>query len=126
MLRPDGLLIDLRAYPGAWPVDVVTGAQAWHAGPVDDSGAQADDTAADTALAGAVAAGWFTPEVQTTFAFPYYWDSLAELDAYATERWAGVIGVPAATRRAARRLLAAAGPGARLRLRRGVLLGRYR
>jgi hypothetical protein len=134
VLTTGGLLIDLRPFAGNWPLDVVGRPrrpgghppQARTAGTLDDSQERPDDEAANVALTGALRAGWFVEEGATTFEYAWYWDSLAELEAYIAERWATVMRVPAQTRRAVVRLLAAAGPGACLRLRRGMLIGRYR
>ncbi len=123
---PGGLLIDLRPFAGNWPLDVVTSTQQWGAGTLDDSQERPDDHAADTAIAAAVHAGWFVPEHTTTFRFAWYWDTLAELEAYIGDRWSTVMRLPPDTRRAVLRLLAAAGPGARLRFHRGMRFGRYR
>src|SRR5689334_206395 len=126
VLIPDGLLIDLRPFAGNWPLDVVWGAHHQTAGPLDDSLERPDDQAANAAMAVALRAGWFVPERVTTFTFAWYWDSLDELEGYIAERWSTVIQMPPETRAAALQLLAAAGPGARLRFRRGMLLGCYR
>lgn len=70
--------------------------------------------------------GWFREERATTFEYAWYWDSPAELEAYIAECWTTAMRLTEPTRTAAERLLAAAGPDARLRLRRGMLLARYR
>ncbi len=126
VLAPGGLLIDLRPFAGNWPLEVVAGRHRWSAGPLDDSQEQPDDAAANAALAHAIQAGWFVGERATTFQYAWYWDTLAELEAYIAERWTTVMRLPPATRAAVIRLLARTGPGARLRLRRGMLLGCYR
>jgi hypothetical protein len=134
VLRVGGLLIDLRPFPGNWPLEVVggagdrggTGPEVRRAGPMDDTPVRPDDEAANAALAQAVRAGWFQRERATTFAYAWYWDTLAELEAYIAERWNTVMRLPRGTQAAARQLLEAGGPAARLRLRRGMLIGRYR
>jgi hypothetical protein len=125
VLTPGGLLIDLRPFAGNWPLDVMTPTQQWTAGTLDDSLEQPDDQAANAAIAAAVRAGWFVPERATTFEFAWYWDTLAELEAYLVERWSTVMRLPPETRRAVQRLLAAGGPEARIRFRRGMRLGCY-
>lgn len=126
VLTARGLLIDLRPVAGNWPLAAVAGGRVWPAGPMDDTVKRPADRASDAALRQVVRAGLFRPARATTFPYAWYWDSLAELDAYVADRWAGVMALPAPTRAAAARALAAAGPGARLRLRRGMLLAVYR
>ncbi len=126
VLTPGGLLIDLRPFAGNWPLEVVTATHQWPAGTLDDSQERPDDQAANGAIAAALDAGWFVEERATTFQFAWYWDTLAELEAYIVERWSTVMRLPVGTRRAVQRLLAEAGPGARVRFRRGMRLGRYR
>lgn len=126
VLTPEGLLIDLRPFAGNWPLEVVTATRQWAAGPLDDSQEQPDDHAANGAIAAALHAGWFVEERTTTFPFAWYWDTLAELEAYIAERWSTVVRLPEDTRRAVEQLLAEAGPDARLRFRRRMRLGRYR
>src|SRR3954451_17394866 len=98
VLRPGGLLIDLRPFPGNWPLDVVGGpgvllpsapgrdAGFWPAGPLDDSPVIPDAQAANAAIAQAMRNGWFRQERATTFAYAWYWAGLAELEAYIAER----------------------------------------
>lgn len=126
VLTCGGLLLDLRPFAGNWPLEAVAGRRTWLAGTLDDSRERPDDEAANAAIAHAVRAGWFRAERTTTFEYAWYWDTLAELEAYIAERWTTVMRLPPRTRAAAERRLATAGPGARLRLRRGMLIGRYR
>ena len=126
VLTPGGLLIDLRPFAGNWPLEVARGARHWTVGTLDDSLERPDDQAANAAMAAAVRAGWFVLERTLTFTFTWYWDTLDELEAYIAERWSTVMQLPGETRAAARRRLEAAGPGARLRFCRRMLLGRYR
>src|SRR4051794_35825045 len=126
VLKPDGLLIDLRPFPGNWPLDVVAGPHAWPAGFLDDSLEIPDDQAANESIAQAVGAGWFRTERETTFEYAWYWDSLAELEAYIVERWSTVMRLPEQTKATAVQLLAAGGREVRLCFRRGMRLGRYR
>src|SRR5689334_10752359 len=134
VLRVGGLLIDLRPFAGNWPLEVVIrpqvpggeGLDVWLAGTLDDSQERPADVAANAAMAQAVRAGWFRSERATTFEYIWYWDTLAELEAYIADRWATVMRIPVQTRQEASRLLASAGPDARLRLRRGMLIGSYR
>src|SRR5437773_1748003 len=121
VLVPGGLLIDLRPTAGNWPLEVVAGPRTWPAGPLDDTLELPDDQAANAALRHAVRAGWFISERATTFDYAWYWDTLAELEAYIAERWNTIMRLPETTRAALIRLLAPAGSGARVRLRRGMV-----
>ncbi|HUS15616.1 MAG TPA: hypothetical protein VM536_11445 [Chloroflexia bacterium] len=126
VLVPGGLLLDLRPFAGNWPLEAVQGPRTWPIGPLDDSQERPDDEAANAAIAQAVRVDLFWPERATTFEYAWYWDSLAELETYIAERWTNVMRLSADTEAGAVRALAVAGPGACLRLRRGMRLGRYR
>lgn len=125
-LTAGGLLLDLRPFAGNWPLEVVAGSRVWAAGTLDDSQEIPDDRAANAAMADVVRREWFRPEQATTFEFAWYWTSLAELEEYIAARWSTVMRLAGPVRAAVRRGLAEAGPGARVRFRRGMLLGRYR
>src|SRR5690348_14592147 len=119
VLTAEGLLIDLRPFPGNWPLEVLRGPrvpagslpEAWPAGRLDDTQERPDDAAANAALAQAVRAGWFDRERAATFEYAWYWDTLVELEAYIAERWNTVMRLPRRTRAAAQQLLATGGPG---------------
>jgi len=126
VLQPGGLLVDLRPYDGVWPLEVVGDRGTRRAGALDYSQDGPDDAAADAAIDEAVRLGWFHRERTTTFKFAWYWHSLTALETYMAERPTKIFWAPASARVAAADALAAAVPGARLRVRRGMLIGRYR
>jgi hypothetical protein len=126
VLARGGLFIDLRPYAGNWPLAVVADGRVWPVGRMDGRVRRPTDRACDAALRRAVRAGLFRPVRATTFPFAWYWDSLAEMEAYLADRWTDVMALPPATRAAAVATLAAAGPDARLRILRGMRLAVYR
>jgi hypothetical protein len=125
VLQPGGVLVDLRPYDGVWPLEVVAGTSSRRVGALDFSQDSPDDAAADAAIDEAVRVGWFQRERTARFKFGWYWDSLAALEKYIAERTVKIYWNPASTHEAAAAALATAKPGARLRIRRGMLIGRY-
>lgn len=124
VLIPGGLLLDLRPLAINWPVEMVTGIRQQHIGWVNTLDRLADGVASDRALAHAVDAGWFSTPHRVVFDFIYLWHSPDGLRQHAAENWSHYRLAPELLTEAAR-VHAAAGPGAQLRIRRTMTLGRY-
>jgi len=124
-LVPAGQLIDLRPRAGYLPLEIIGRGQVSFAGWIDDTRDMPDDRAANAALARMLEAGWFGHEAEAAFDYALYWANLAELRAYVAQRWHRVV-LPEATLAAAERRLLKSRPGARLRVRRPVIISRYR
>jgi len=127
-LRPAGILVDIRptAEPAYLEVQLASGIVV--AGRVSDISDQAGPNArharADTALAMALNRGWFVSERHLEFSFLRYADRIAEVRNHVRGEWMGARIDDEALDRAAR--LQATEPGARLRLREQVGIGRLR
>jgi hypothetical protein len=125
-LVPGGTVVDMR--PVAWqsPIEAVTGARAVPVGDFSENGMNADDIAADAAMATAVARGWFVPRNEVRFAFNFYWDSVADLSTYLEGSRRGQLVIPPASDIERRFARASEGGNARLRCNRRILLATYR
>jgi hypothetical protein len=125
VLVPHGSLIDLRPLAQNPPVEIVVGEQVFQAGRADVSSALPDDVVSDKSLDEVVDEGWFVRECEELFDYAIYWDTLDEMIAYAEWDWIRVF-LPEAMLTEARRLLESSGEGARLRVRRRIVISRYR
>lgn len=125
VLRPDGSLIDLRPQVGNPPLEILAGEQELLAGLIDASLDAPDFTAATESLAWAVREGWFVSERDESFDYALYWDTLDQMETYIKELWTRVC-VPEAVLAEARRLIANSDEKARVRVRRHIIISRYR
>jgi len=116
VLRPGGLLIDLRPIVSHPPVDVLGGDQAASAGSLDDSSDSADAVACEGALRLAVAQGWLRPHETDAFSYSMYWDTTEQMLDYVTAHW-GEVQVPEDVVVRAQRLADVAVRPVRIRIR---------
>ena len=93
VLRPGGLLIDLRPIVSQPPVEVLGGDQVAPAGRLDDSSDSADAAACEQALHLAVAQEWLQPHKTDAFSYSMYWDTPEQMLEYVTANW-GDVQVP--------------------------------
>src|SRR3990172_5892693 len=93
VLRPGGLLIDLRPIVSHPPVDVLGGDQAASAGRLDDSSDSADVVACEKALRLAVEQGWLGARETGAFSYSMYGDTPERMLDYVTANW-GEVQVP--------------------------------
>lgn len=125
VLKPDGLLIDLRPFHSNPPLEIRTADEIFVPGHVDDSGGAPDDIAADEAIAEVVRHGQFLRTMQDTFNLADYWDTLDGLLEHAEESWRDFACVPPFVVAAARRCVASAGPYYKVRVRRVIHITTY-
>jgi hypothetical protein len=125
VLIPGQSLIDLRPLGGQSRVEVMAGSQLQFAGLVDESADQQDDLAADNAIAQAVVEGWFSQVRKTFFEYATYWDTPNEMKAYAEARWTKS-HLPEPVLARTRQLIATSTPPVKLRIRRKMMIARYR
>src|SRR5215468_1246141 len=117
VLKPSGVLIDVRPITAPIVVEVVIATQAAWAKTVDLYSAPEDVAAADAAVRYAVSRDWLVFETSLTFDFEIYCDSAAELSVYAEARKLRGAEIPTDELEERRRELAAEGQAARLRCR---------
>ena len=88
VLKPDGILIDLRPVEDHWSVEVASVQGITVAGLLTDMPIGiADDEAAFRAMREVESRGWFVREREEEFAFFYYWDTPSEMKEYMEEQW---------------------------------------
>lgn len=127
-LQATGSLVDIRptAEPAYLEVQLASGVVvAGRVSDVNDStGPNARHARADTALAVALERGWFVSELRLEFSFHRYADRIAEVRDHVRDDWIGASIDDEALERAAR--LQGSEPGARLRIREQIGIGRVR
>jgi hypothetical protein len=83
VLVPEGTLLDLRPTAETQPLEATLPDRVVIVGELEAQSPRADDDAADAAVHDAVGAGWFIPSAARQFRVAFYWDSVADLAAYA-------------------------------------------
>src|SRR5215469_786009 len=125
VLRPSGILVDVRPVIEPVVVEVVIGKHAVWAKTVGSYSAPEDVAAADAAAKHALSRGWFALETSLPFPFKIYCDDAADLRAYAEARKLHGAEIPYEELEERRGGLAAKGQPARLRCRRPWMLSTY-
>lgn len=88
VLKPNGILLDLRPVQDNWSVEVVSSAGWQAAGRLSDlPAALEDDEAAFQAMREAESNGWFVKEKEEEFDFFYYWDTPSEMKEFMENEW---------------------------------------
>lgn len=117
VLKPDGVLIDLRPIVDAWAVEVVS-ATAQETGMLEaESTALEDDHAAEEAMREVESLGWFVKKQARNFSYNYYWDTPSEMKSSVENDWQGIAILPKVVHRKTSALWASAGAEARVRIR---------
>lgn len=88
VLKPGGILIDLRPVEDNWSVEVVSSTGYQVAGKLTDLPVgMADDAAAFKAMNEVEALGWFSKVKDDEFGFFYTWDTPSEMKTFIDEEW---------------------------------------
>ncbi|MCE9645075.1 MAG: class I SAM-dependent methyltransferase [Chloroflexi bacterium] len=88
VLKPGGILIDLRPVEANWSVEISSSAGDQVAGRLTDLPvAMADDEAAFHAMHEVESRGWFIKEREEEFAFFYSWDTPSEMKEFMDSEW---------------------------------------
>ncbi|MDX1436557.1 MAG: hypothetical protein R3335_07090 [Anaerolineales bacterium] len=124
VLKPAGTIIDLRPVQTSPQLEILTDAGAESAGRIDDYGHLVEDRAGDAAFQELVQQGLFKPGSATHFRFAFYWESVADMEAYTDDMWT-TSKVPAEVMARARRLAGETYGPARVRVRRKLQLATY-
>jgi hypothetical protein len=127
VMNTDGLLIDLRPVLDRWPVEVAWKNEHREVGRLADlPEALADDEAANRAMDEAARRNWFRLERGERFSLFYSWDTAKEMEQFLREEWDGFVGLDEEVGRAAKSAWAVAEADARVRVRVGMLINRWR
>ena len=126
-LKPNGILIDLRAVEEKWPVEIVSSAGWQVAGRlIDLPVAVADDEAAFNAMREVESRRWYIKEKEEEFAFFYYWDTPSEMKEFMDEEWEGFEKLEESVFSAVKSAWTMANADARVRVRVKMLITRWR
>ncbi len=127
MLRPNGILVDLRPVLARWPIEVISARETRQTGRMLDFPlGLADDAAANRAMVEAEGKGWFIREQEDFFSFYYSWDSSSELEEWIEAEWQGFIDMDEETKRATRSAWAVGDADSRVRLGVKMLITRWK
>ncbi len=123
VLRPNGILLDLRPVEANWSVEIVSSAGWQAAGRLSDLPvAVEDDEAAFEAMRQAQANGWYVKKEEKEFAFFYYWDTPSEMKEFMDTEWEDFEKMEEHVYQKASSMWASANADARLRVRVNMLL----
>lgn len=126
VLRPSGVLIDVRPITQPIVVEVIIASQAVWVKTVETYSAPEDLAAADAAVRHALSREWLVFETSLPFQFDIYCDSAAGLRDYAEGRKLRGDEIPYEELEERRRGSGVDGHAARLRCRRAWMLNTYR
>ena len=120
-------MIDLRPVESGVKIEVVSQGKVQTAGELISMPiGQADDQAAFRAIGEAEAKGWYVKERQENFDLFYYWDMPSEMKEYIDTEWGDYEKMEDDVYRAAQSLWSLANADARVRVRRRMLIARWR
>ncbi len=127
VLKPNGILIDLRPMESNWSVEVSSSMGMQAAGRLTDMPiAVADDEAAFRAMREAESRRWFIKEKEEEFAFFYYWDTPSEMKEFMDTEWEGFEKMEDEVYHAAQSLWASANADAQVRVRVTMLITKWK
>jgi SAM-dependent methyltransferase len=126
VLKPNGILIDLRPVEDHWSVEVVSTQEIKVAGSLTDMPiGKADDEAAFCAMREVESRGWFVKEREEEFAFFYNWDMPSEMKEYMEKEWEDFEKMEDNVYKAVQSAWAIANAEARVRVRMKMLITRW-
>jgi SAM-dependent methyltransferase len=127
VLKPDGILIDLRPVEANWSVEISSSTGYQVAGSLTDMpSAQADDEAAFKAMREAESRRWFIKEKEEEFAFFYYWDLPTELKEFMETEWDSFEKMEESVFEAVKSAWAVANADAQIRVRVKMLITKWK
>lgn len=127
VIKPNGILIDLRPVEANWSVEVFSSVGYQVAGRLSDLPiAVADDEAAYNALREVESRRWFIKEKEEEFAFYYYWDTPSEMKEFMEDEWKDFEKLEQSVYRAAQSLWASANADAQVRVRVKLLITKWK
>lgn len=123
ILKPNGILLDLRPLENNWSVEVGASAN-WHTSGRLNAlpAALEDDKAALKAMREAEANGWYIKGKEKEFDFFYYWDMPSEMKEFMESEWGDFKKLDENVYRKTNSLWVSAGADARVRVRVKILV----
>ena len=126
VLKPNGILIDLRPVESNWSVEVISSAGWQAAGRLSDlPAAVADDEAAFKAMRAAESKGWYSKKEEKEFAFFYYWDTPSEMKEFMEDEWEDFEKLEEDVYKKTSSLWASSNADARVRVRVNMLITKW-
>jgi hypothetical protein len=125
VLVSGGILIDLRPICIDVPLEIIAPSGSESAGLVDMSPETDKDIASNTAIQSVINDGIYKKELQESFDFAYYWNTIRELTADLDERWKDEIILPKEVLKQGRVLYKKHPEGARVRIRIRMTLAKF-
>lgn len=126
VLKPNGILIDMRPLADQWRVEVVSLREVKRTGRVTDLPEQTNgDIASNEAMDDVERRGWFKREQDQLFPFIYSWDTPSEMEEFIADDWQDFISLDEDTKRATRSVWAVADADSRVRIRMNVWIARW-
>lgn len=127
MLKPDGILIDIRPLNGQWPIEVASIREVQETGRADDLPQPLHaDRASNEAMREVESRGWFRREQEEFFTFSYSWDTPSEMEQFIAEEWSDFITLGEAAKGATRSAWAIGDADSRVRVRVKILITRWK
>jgi hypothetical protein len=127
VLKPDGILIDIRPLNGEWPIEVVSTRGSKETGRVDDLPEPLNaDRASNEAMNEVESRGWFRREQEELFPFFYSWDTPSEMEQFIAEDWSDFITLGEASKWATRSAWATGDADSRVRVRVKISITRWK
>jgi SAM-dependent methyltransferase len=127
VLKPGGILIDVRPLNGGWPIEVASARGFQKTGRVEDLPEPLNaDRASNEAMKEVEARGWFQREQEKFFSFVYSWDMPSEMEEFVTEDWSDFIALSEATKMATRSAWATSDADSRVQVRVKMLIARWK
>lgn len=127
VLKPNGILLDLRPLDDNWSVEVVSSAGWQVAGYLTDMPQGiADDEAANQAMRKVEARRWFIKEKEEEFPFFYTWDTPSEMKEFMESEWEDFEKLEEDVYRKAASLWASSNADARVRVRVKMSIARWK
>jgi hypothetical protein len=127
VLKPGGILIDIRPLSGQWPIEVASIAGVKETGHVDDLPEPLNaDRISNEAMRDVEARAWFRREQEQLFPFLYSWDTPSEMEQFIASDWSDFICLEDATKWATRSAWATADADSRVQVRLKILITKWR
>jgi SAM-dependent methyltransferase len=126
VLKPGGILIDIRPLSGAWPIEVASIREVKETGHVDDFPEPLNaDRASNEAMQDVEARGWFSRDRQEFFSYSYSWDMPTDMEEWIADEWQDFVALGEETKRSTRSAWALGDADARVRLQVRMLISRW-
>jgi hypothetical protein len=127
ILKPDGILLDIRPLNGQWQIEVVSAREVIETGHVEDRPEPLNaDKASNEAMNEVESRGWFQREQEEFFSYLYSWDMPSEMEQFVAEDWSDFIGLSEEVKMATRSAWATADADSRVRVRVKILITRWK